>query len=538
MARVDLGTEPEKWISLEPDIAESASWTIGALPTVIAEPVEEAPEPVEEVPEEAAEPVQELVPVPVPEVAPPVEEAPPKPPRKPRRRAKPAVPRVRARRRRPRSLLAALLAVLLLAGGLGVGVAVVLGEDPTAAEPAEPDGPGPGAQARAETTAVVADSNGKGHPCTDAGTPGNDLLEGTSGDDVLCGLGGDDVLTGRAGADLLLAGSGDDTVAGGPGTDRLDGGAGKDTLRAHDGSPDEIDGGPGPDQADAGGFDRSTRVESVSDPVVVAAGDIACDPRAGSFEAGLGTAERCRQKYTADLVGRIEPNAVLVLGDVQYEDAQFWKFKRSYHPTWGRFKEISHPTPASDNDRFGGGGYARYWGTRAQPDGSLWYSFDVGGWHLVSLNSNCGLSACAAGSPQEQWLRADLAANPAACTLAFWHEPRFSSAGKSAPKMTAIWQALYEAGAELVLSGDAHNYERFERMDAAGVVDPRGMRQFVVGTGGKSLVPFKERVPGSEKRSAATFGVLKLTLHHRSYEWRFVHESGSRFTDAGSTPCR
>ncbi|MGH3033246.1 MAG: hypothetical protein ACRDON_01655, partial [Gaiellaceae bacterium] len=520
---------------------------VRALPAVIAEPVEEAPEPLPEPappPEEVVPPPEEVVPppeevVPPPEeVLPPPEKVAPKPPRKPKRRPKTKAPKIKARpRRRRRPVLAASAAVLLLAGGLGAGVAVVLGKDPTAAEQEEPQTRGP--TTGVAGAVVVADSNGEGHACTVTGTAGDDLLEGTGGDDVLCGLGGNDVLAGKGGADVLLAGAGDDTVTGGPGSDRLDGGPGMDTLRALDGSPDEIAGGPGADQADAGGLDRPTGVEAVSDPALVAAGDVACDPLSGSFHAGRGTAKRCRQAYTGALVQRLEPHAVLVLGDAQYEDALYWKYRRSYHPTWGRFKEISHPTPASGHDRFGGGGFRRYWGARARPEGELWYSFDVGGWHVVSLNSNCpGIASCDAGSTQEQWLRADLAAHPNVCTLAFWHEPRFSSAGKSAPKMTAIWQALYDAGAELVLSADAHNYERFEPMDPAGVVDPRGVRQFVVGTGGKSLVPFKERVPGSLIRNARTFGVLKLTLHPKSYDWRFVRESGSLFTDAGSADCR
>jgi Ca2+-binding RTX toxin-like protein len=338
---------------------------------------------------------------------------------------------------------------------------------------------------------------------------------------------------------VVLAGAGDDVLIGGPGDDRLYGGPGKDRLRARDGSRDLLDGGAGRDGAEAGRLDRPTRVESVSDPVVVAAGDIACDPLAGSFEAGFGTATRCRQGYTAALVESLEPDRVLVLGDVQNEDARYWKYLTSYQPTWGRFKEISHPAPGKEQDRFGGGGYRRYWGARARPQGSLWYSFDLGGWHIVSLDSNCpGPLSCDAGSAQEQWLRADLAANPAACTLTFWHEPRFSSAGQSTLSTEPLWQALYDAGAELVLSGHAQNYERFHPLNAAGRLDKAGgIRQFVVGTGGESLQGFRKRVIGSAARNARTFGVLKLTLHKRGYDWRFVPEQGKRFTDTGSASC-
>jgi hypothetical protein len=275
------------------------------------------------------------------------------------------------------------------------------------------------------------------------------------------------------------------------------------------------------------------------DRVVVAAGDIACDPLAQSFKDGFGTEESCHQEYTASLVERLDPDAVLVLGDVQYEDGQYWKYRRSYHPTWGRFKRISFPTPARGHDRFGGGGYRRYWGELAGTRASPWYSRDVGAWHIVSLNSNCSkVGGCDRGSAEERWLRADLAAHPADCTLAFWHEPRFSSSENAAPKMLAIWQALYDLRADLVLSGDVHSYERFRPQDAAGRHDPRlGLRQFVVGTGGKSLTPFEKRRAGSQFRNASVFGVLELTLHPRGYRWRFVPEQGGPAIDSGSDRC-
>jgi acid phosphatase type 7 len=525
------GTKPEKWISIDPDVVQSANWTIRALPRAIAEPAEAAPEPVEEV----APPVE-----PVEEVAPATEPPPPcvvpKPPPPP---ASPiTLPRPRPRwRRRPSGAVSAAIAFLLLAGGLGV--VFVLGEG-RSAEEAQRDPGGPAAiPSASRKVLVLAGPDGERHECTVTGTADDDVLAGTSLNDVFCGLGGDDVITGKGGSDVVLAGAGDDALIGGPGADRLYGGSGKDTLRARDGSRDLLDGGAGRDRADAGRLDRPTRVEAVSDPVVVAAGDIACDPLAGSFENGVGTPTRCRQHFTAALGESLEPHAVLVLGDVQYEDGQLWKYRRSYHPSWGRFKAISYPAPGGEEDRFGHGGYRRYWGARARPHGSLWYSFDLAGWHIVSLDSNCpGVLACDTGSPQEQWLRADLAANPAACTLAFWHEPRFSSAGQATPSTEPLWQALYNAGAELVLSGHAHNYERFHPRNPAGRVDQaRGIRQFVVGTGGESLRGFRRRLIGSAARNARTFGVLKLTLHKRGFDWRFVPELGNRFTDAGSASC-
>jgi hypothetical protein len=434
-----------------------------------------------------------------------------------------------------------LAAILVLAAGIGAGVGVVLGNDPGSDEAADAQIRGPGVTPGAPADPVViADPSGRRHTCTVIGTDADDVLNGTRLDDVICGLGGDDVITGGAGDEVIFGGPGHDVITGGPGADRLYGGPGRDTLHARDGFPDRIDGGPGRDRADVGRLDRATGVESVSDPVVVAAGDIACDPQSKSFEAGFGTATRCRQAHTAALVESLEPHAVLVLGDVQNEDGQLWKYRRSYHPSWGRFKAISYPAPGKEQDRFGGGGYRRYWGSRARPQGSLWYSFDLGGWHIVSLDSNCpGVLSCDAGSPQEQWLRADLAANPAACTLAFWHEPRFSSAGQSTLSTEPLWQALYDTGAELVLSGHAQNYERFHPLNPIGRLDQaRGIRQVVVGTGGESLKGFRKRLIGSAARNARTFGVLELTLHKRGYDWRFVPEPGRRFSDSGSAKCR
>jgi acid phosphatase type 7 len=514
--------EAEKWLALDAGVVDSVSVTIRPLPAAIAEPTQEMPEPVEEV----APPIEPPVPRALPKPTPPPQAAPPL--RLPRPLRRP--------RRLPSAVLFAAVVVLLLSAGVGAGALFVLGGAIGSSEEGAAPAAAPGAPS---THVTLVGPEGKRHECTITGTTGDDVLEGTRLDDVSCGLGGDDVINGEEGSDIVLAGAGEDTLIGGPGADRLYGGSGNDTLRARDGSRDLLDGGAGWDKDDAGRLDRPTDVEAVSDPVVVAAGDIACDPLAGSFENGLGTPNRCRQQSTAALIERLEPHAVLVLGDLQYEDGQIWKYKRSYHPSWGRFKAISYPAPGGEEDRFGHGGYRRYWGARARPQGSPWYSFDLGGWHIVSLDSNCpGALACDRGSPQEQWLRADLAANPAACTLAFWHEPRFSSAGQSTPSTEPLWQALYDARAELVLSGHAHSYEQFDPLNAAGGLDQaRGIRQFVVGTGGESLRGFKTRLIGSAARNARTFGVLELTLHKRGYNWRFVPEQGKRFRDAGSASC-
>jgi len=164
----------------------------------------------------------------------------------------------------------------------------------------------------------------------------------------------------------------------------------------------------------------------------------------------------------------------------------------------------------------------------------------VGSWHVVVLNSNCSIVSCAKGSAQEQWLRADLAAHPVACTLAYWHHPRFSSGvvHGSTTTVEPLWQSLYDAGADLVLEGHEHNYERFGPLDPQGRPDPaRGIRSFVVGTGGASHYPFGTPITGSEVRNSDTYGVLQLTLKSKGFDWQFVPEAGKAFTDSGSAAC-
>jgi hypothetical protein len=284
-----------------------------------------------------------------------------------------------------------------------------------------------------------------------------------------------------------------------------------------------------------------------TDPVVAAAGDVACDTTSPLFNGGLGTAASCRQKYTSDLVTSAPLAGVLALGDNQYENGTLSKYLGSYDLSWGRFKNITHPAVGNHEYTTAGAlGYFDYFnGTgnadgRAGPRGKGYYSFDIGAWHLISLNSNClQAGGCSVGSPQEQWLRADLAAHPTTCTLAFWHHPRFSSGQHGdTGLLTAIWQALYDANADVVLSGHDHLYERFAPQTGAGAADPaRGIREFVVGTGGRSHYAFGTPQPNSEVRNSDTYGLLRLTLHPDSYDWAFTPEAGKTFTDFGSTKC-
>jgi hypothetical protein len=185
-------------------------------------------------------------------------------------------------------------------------------------------------------------------------------------------------------------------------------------------------------------------------------------------------------------------------------------------------------------------GYFSYFGSAAGDPARGYYSFDLGTWHIVALNSNCAyVGGCHAGSPQEQWLRADLAAHPAKCTLAFWHHPLFSSGKFGAWEgMAPFWQALYDAGAEIVLSGHDHNYERFAPQDAAGKADSgRGIVQYVVGTGGKELTELLAPMANSIVRDNLTYGVLEIRLGTGQYQWSFTPAAGGTFSDSGSATC-
>lgn len=283
--------------------------------------------------------------------------------------------------------------------------------------------------------------------------------------------------------------------------------------------------------------------DAFADPVIAAAGDIACDPNDPGYNGGSGTSDRCRQRATSDLLVGAGLATVLPLGDIQYDAPTASNIAKVYDPTWGRVKSISRPI-LGNHDGSGTSYFDYFNGVgvddgRAGPRGRGYYSYDVGTWHIVALNSNCAMVSCGAGSIQEKWLRADLAAHPSPCTLAYWHHPRYSS-GHDGSHITlqAFWADLNAVGAEVVLSGHSHDYERFAPKDADGKVSSAGVRQFVVGTGGAFFTGLgSSRVAGSEVAQNQTFGVLKLALHATSYDWRFVPIAGSSWTDGGSTPC-
>jgi hypothetical protein len=273
---------------------------------------------------------------------------------------------------------------------------------------------------------------------------------------------------------------------------------------------------------------------AVRGPTLVAAGDVACAP------GEPRTRFACHQLDTAALIARLKPDTVAVLGDLQYETGAVADFEGSFDRTWGRFRDRMHP--ALGNHEYGtpgAAGYFAYFGSHAGRPGEGWYSYALGSWHVVVLNANCGVVGCAAGSPQQRWLRADLAAHPARCTLAYWHQPRFSSGlHGSDDTLAPLWRTLQRGGADVALSGHDHDYERFAPQDADGRLDPaHGIVQLVVGTGGKSHYPILLARRNS-RTHASVFGVLRLTLGRGAYRWRFLAEPGVDFGDAGTARCR
>ena len=277
------------------------------------------------------------------------------------------------------------------------------------------------------------------------------------------------------------------------------------------------------------------------DPVIVAAGDIACvspTPSGGT----------CHQSGTAALISKIKPTAVLGLGDFQYETGTLSAYAASYDLSWGKFDAITYPTPGNMHDQYGGQDYYNYW-SKWRPEVKAAgpyapYSFDLGAWHIVSVPSGCvqGNTTvdCSAGGPISTWLRNDLAAHPDKCTLAFWHNPRWTTTTAYHADFTetdAYWRDVVGASGDVVLSGDNHSYERYVPQDANGAATAAGTTEFVVGTGGKVLMPFTGSKPANRAAGDdSDFGVVKMTLHPASYDWQFVAEDGS-IKDQGTAAC-
>jgi peptidoglycan/xylan/chitin deacetylase (PgdA/CDA1 family) len=308
----------------------------------------------------------------------------------------------------------------------------------------------------------------------------------------------------------------------------------------------------------------TVQVQPNPDPVIGSAGDIACDPTAAGFNNGQGYQGDCVAASTAKLLTGID--AVLPLGDDQYNCGGLAAFEQSYGPTWGVKRAITYPVPGDKDWTTSGGtdcpstpgaGYQQYFsssgGIFGSPlpsvvnvsDASAYYSYNLGSWHIIALNTSpCVLNNpgfCAAGSAQDVWLQNDLANDTAACTLAYYQNPRWASTASGSGgdnTMQQLWQDLYNGGADVVLNGDSHWYERFAPLNGNGQTDNTyGTREFIVGTGGAGLEPPGTEVPTSQVLNATTHGIIKMTLHNGSYSWQFINNGESSFTDSGTGTC-
>jgi hypothetical protein len=256
---------------------------------------------------------------------------------------------------------------------------------------------------------------------------------------------------------------------------------------------------------------------------------------------GAGDIADCSSTFdeaTALLMDSI-PGTVFTTGDNAYVSQSATAFDDCYGPSWGRHKARTRPAVGdAEYATPGATSYFNYFGAAAGAPNAGYYSYDVGSWHIIVLNSNCSeVGGCDPSSPQGQWLQADLAAHPTTCSLAIFHEPLFSSRGGDLD-LRDFWEPFYAAGLDIVLNGHYHFYERFVPQNPNGTAEPgRGIREFVVGTGGRSLSSFSENPANSEIRNNDTHGVLKLTLNPTSYDWQFIPVAGKTFTDSGSSPC-
>ena len=283
-------------------------------------------------------------------------------------------------------------------------------------------------------------------------------------------------------------------------------------------------------------------VRDAARPVIAAAGDISCPPgRRGRSSKEFEGANTCRSPETADLVQALAPDAVLALGDHQYDRGDLRDFDAAYARTWGAFRDIIYPVPGNhEYGTPGARGYYAYFGDRAGEPDKGYYSYDLGSWHVVALNSECEhVGGCSADSPQAVWLQQDLRAHPRRCTLAYWHRPRFSSgAHGNNLDNDALWRILVGAQADLVVNAHDHDYERFAAMDGDGQSDPEnGVVELVVGTGGASHYKFHFPEATSLERITGQNGVARLELLEDGYTFQFVNAPAGTVVDSGSASC-
>ena len=266
--------------------------------------------------------------------------------------------------------------------------------------------------------------------------------------------------------------------------------------------------------------------------VLLAAGDIAeCDHQG--------------DEETARILAQYPDATIAALGDIAYPRGTPEEYQRCYAPSWGRFKDRTRPATGNhDNSTKNAQGYWDFFGERGGPYDRYYYSYDIGAWHVVVLNSDCWrVGGCDPSDPQTEWLRRDLERHPSLCTLAYWHRPPFSSGRYGAPKDTErvrpLWAVLYDEGVDVLLTGHEHSYERFAPLNTAGERDDaKGVRLFVVGTGGGNLRDFEhDPLATTEVRQHDTWGVLKLTLKLTAYDWKFLPVAGGSFSDSGSGTC-
>jgi 3',5'-cyclic AMP phosphodiesterase CpdA len=275
-------------------------------------------------------------------------------------------------------------------------------------------------------------------------------------------------------------------------------------------------------------------------PTIAAAGDIVCAP---------GSKDPCRHLETLAVVEALAPDLVLPLGDNQYETGSQNEYAEAYNLSWGRLRANSRPVPGNHEyqEDFTARGYFDFFngpGAVTGPAGERgkgYYSYNFADWHFVALNSNCAHlnGGCRVNSLQERWLRDDLQANRRPCTLAYAHHPRFSSGiNGNAEYLAPLWQALYEYGVDVYLAGHDHHYERFAPQRPDGVSDPEhGVREFVVGTGGRSITPFRTILPNSEVQDTSSFGVLSMRLGPTGYQWKYLAAAGMPLADSGADTC-